>query len=70
MIKIKVKFFSSNKERFFGLIPYKKAIPALFYTHFGIHTFGLRFPIDVLVLNDKNEVASMRKNLKPNRIYL
>ena len=34
----------------------------------SIHTFGMRFPIDVIFLNKKNEVITIIKNLKPNRI--
>jgi len=42
----------------------------LLKTHFGIHTFGMGYPIDVLVLDKKNNVAAMKKNVKPNRIFL
>jgi uncharacterized membrane protein (UPF0127 family) len=34
----------------------------------GIHTFGMRFPIDVLFLDRNNAVVAIRKNLVPNRI--
>jgi hypothetical protein len=34
----------------------------------GIHTFGMRFPIDVLFLDRNNIVVAIRKNLVPNRI--
>ena len=39
----------------------------------GIHTFGMRFPIDVLFLNKGNYVVATIKNIKPNkmtRLYL
>ena len=39
-------------------------------THFGIHTFGLKFPIDILILNNNNKVVSIKENLKPNKIFL
>jgi len=39
-------------------------------TRFGIHTFGVKFPIDVLILNNENKVASLREGLKPNRMFL
>ena len=32
-----------------------------------VHTFGMRYPIDIVFLNQKNEVVSMIQNLKPNR---
>ena len=41
----------------------------VFTTRFGIHTFGLKFPIDVLILNDKRKVIYTKENLKPNRIF-
>jgi uncharacterized membrane protein (UPF0127 family) len=34
----------------------------------SVHTFFMRFPIDVVFLNNKNKVIAIRKNLKPNRI--
>ena len=33
-----------------------------------VHTFGLRYPIDILFLNKKNEIISVIQNLKPNRL--
>ena len=42
----------------------------LIKTHFGIHTFGLRFPIDVLILDNRNKVVSIKQSLKPCRIFL
>lgn len=33
----------------------------------GVHTVGMKFPIDVLFLDKENRVLSMRKNLRPNR---
>ncbi len=48
----------------------KKAYPVLFRTRFGIHTFGMRFPIDVLVLDSKNVVVVLKKQLNPNRIFI
>ena len=34
----------------------------------SIHTFGMKFPIDVIFLNKKNEVIAIKKNLRPNRL--
>ncbi len=53
-----------------GLIGKKEPENLLIKTHFGIHTFGLKFPIDVLILDNKNEVVSIKKSLKPYRIFL
>jgi len=70
MIKLSVKKATNIKDRIIGLIGKNKPIPLMMQTHFGIHTFGLKFPIDVLVLDNKNKVISIKKNLKPNRIFL
>ncbi len=34
----------------------------------GIHTFGMKFPIDVIVLDRNNLVIALNKNLPPNRL--
>jgi uncharacterized membrane protein (UPF0127 family) len=34
----------------------------------SIHTFLMRFPIDVIFLNKKNRVIATRINLQPNRL--
>ena len=48
----------------------KHAHPVTFKTRFGIHTFGLKFPIDVLILNSKNRVVVLKKEMKPNRMFV
>lgn len=53
-----------------GLLKYKTPRPMLLKTHFGIHTFGMRYPIDVLVLNKQNCVVSIKENLQPNHIFI
>lgn len=57
-----------NKSR--GLINKKTQKTVIFYTRFGIHTFGLKYPIDVLVTDGKFKIVSIKENLKPNRIFL
>ncbi len=34
----------------------------------GVHTFGMKFPIDVIFLDRENKVLAIRKNLKPNAL--
>jgi len=70
MINIKVKFAQSIKDRGIGLIGYKYAEPVMFLTHFGIHTLGIKFPIDVLVLDKDNKVVKLKEGLKPNRFFV
>ena len=70
MIVLKVKAVKNLKEKTFGLIGKKYAEPLLIKTRFGIHTFFLKFPIDVIVLDKKFQVKYIKKNMKPNRIYI
>lgn len=35
---------------------------------YSIHTFFMRFSIDVVFLNKKNRVVALIKNIKPNRM--
>ena len=34
----------------------------------GVHTFGMRFPIDVIFLNEHNKVIDTISDMAPNRI--
>lgn len=70
MINIKVKLYSSIKDRGIGLIGNKKAEPVMFFTRYGIHTLGLTFPVDIVVLDKNNVVVKLTENLKPNRFFL
>jgi len=47
-----------------------KIVPVSLDTHWGIHTFGVRSPIDVVILDNNNRVAKLTQNLPPNRIFL
>ena len=53
-----------------GLIGKKAAKTVIIRTRTGIHTFGLKFPIDVIVLDKNFRVKLIKENLAPNRIYL
>ncbi len=68
-MELKVKHLSGfNKTK--GLLFAKKAYPIFFKTRFGIHTFGMKFPIDVLILSENKEVVKVAKNLLPNKFIL
>jgi uncharacterized membrane protein (UPF0127 family) len=34
----------------------------------SVHTFGMKFPIDIIFLDKKNKVVSFINNIKPNRM--
>ena len=42
----------------------------LFKTRYGIHTFGMKYPIDIVILDNQNRVAVLKKAMEQNRIFL
>jgi hypothetical protein len=52
-----------------GLLGKNKPETTVFTTRFGIHTFFLKFPIDLIVLDNKN-VVKVAKTIEPNRIAI
>ncbi|HSW96989.1 MAG TPA: DUF192 domain-containing protein [Candidatus Saccharimonadales bacterium] len=70
MISLQVKKTQTNLEKIVGLIGKKQSYPLLIETRFGIHTFGVRFPIDVVILDKKFHVRDLYVSMKPNRIFL
>ena len=69
---ISQKLFIANSflENISGLLRQKRGTSMLFITRFGIHTFFMKYPITVLVLNNKNQIVQIKQNLKPNRIFI
>lgn len=70
MISLSVKETKNLKEKIQGLIGKDKPQALLIRTRFGIHTFGLKLPIDVVILDRKNKVVKIKKSIKPNNIFL
>lgn len=64
------KLLKTEKERAIGLIGSKKPKSILFETRFGIHTFFMKFPIDVIILDDNKKVVAIKESLKSNRIFM
>lgn len=56
-------------DRFFGMLNKSNPRFMFFRTRFGIHTFFLSKPIDVLVLNNKLEVVKIMEKLKPYKLF-
>lgn len=56
-------------EKIVGLIGANEPKAIVIRTRFGIHTFGVKFPIDCLVLDKNKKVVSMKENLKPASFY-
>ena len=69
MATLKVKLCSSIANRTIGQIGKTKPEPLMFLTRFGIHTFGIRFPLDIIVLEDNGTIVKLKQGLKPNHIF-
>lgn len=57
------------REHASGLLGAQKPFALLLHTRFGIHTFGMRFPIDVVILSTELRIMRVKKNFSPNRIF-
>lgn len=69
MMIIKAKQASTFWQKSLGLLVTKKIKPLFFQTRWGIHTFGMTEPIDVVIL-DKQRVVAIKEDMKPNSIFL
>lgn len=58
------------REKVQGLIGSDEPRNFLLKTHFGIHTIGLKFPIDVLILDKNSQVKVLKHSLRPNNMFL
>lgn len=56
-------------ENLFGLLVLPSSSVLLLKTRWGIHTIGLKRPIDVLILDDMFTVVKRKERLLPNRVY-
>jgi uncharacterized protein len=62
-------FASKFSEKTFGLIKYDLKTSLIMKTRFGIHTFGMKDAIDILILDNNKKIVKMKNSLKPNRIF-
>ena len=65
-ISIKAIKLLSLRDKSLGKLKYSDDI--FFKTRFGIHTFGMKKIIDVIVLDNKFKVVSIKK-IPPRRFY-
>lgn len=66
---LKVKILHSYWEKSIGLIGADPITPVYFTTRWGIHTCGMKLPIDVLILDDSLRVVKFTEKLLPNRLF-
>lgn len=69
MIRLKVKKAETSWQRTRGLIGSKKPYALFFKTGWGIHTFGMKDSIDIVVLDANYTVVVIKFNLLPNRFF-
>ena len=62
-------FAESFFDKVTGLLNKNNPRSIVFHTHFGLHTFGLTNPIDILVLDNDDRAVKTTKNFLPNRFY-
>jgi uncharacterized protein len=70
MVELTVTKLRGFIDKSIGLLNKDKAFLLLLKTRFGIHTFAMKFPIDVLVIDKDDRVVKLVKNLKPNKIFV
>ncbi len=64
-----LKIALSVTERTKGLIGALEPFPLLIRTRWGIHTFGVKFPLDIVILDNEYRIRSLRPSLVPRRIF-
>lgn len=69
MHTVRVKQAKSLWQQTVGLIGAEKPYPLLLRTRFGIHTFGVGFPLDIIILDQRYRVMRLQKNLLPNQFF-
>ena len=65
-----VTYARSFQTKIVGLLRAKKPHTLYFKTRFGIHTIGMRYPIDIIILNDLFLVKKVKSNLLPWKIFI
>lgn len=70
MITLKVRKATMGWEKIIGLIGKNQVYSLLIETRFGIHTFGVRTPIDILILDKNYVVKNIVIGMKPYRIFV
>ena len=69
MLSENIKEAKAYQEKKRGLIGSDGKIGLTMKTRWGVHTFGMKFPIDILVLDKTNKVVKYKRNLKPGKIF-
>lgn len=68
IISENVKEGKNFSDKILGLLRKSNPGSLMFKTRFGIHTFFLKVPIDVIVMDQNFEVVKLT-NVKPNKLF-
>lgn len=69
MIPLTVKKAGSLHDAIIGLIGAKNPYGLCLFTRFGVHTFGVRFPLDIVILDKQDKIVRIKERLLPNRLF-
>ncbi|MFC1649500.1 DUF192 domain-containing protein [Patescibacteria group bacterium] len=69
-VTIEAKVIKSTAQKFRGLMFQDKIKPLFLQTRCGIHTFFVKHPIDLVILDDKMRVIKTKRRLKPFRVFV
>lgn len=69
MMTIQVRKAHNFIEKTRGLIGQKMVVPTLFSTRLGIHTFGMKIALDIIVLDRSQIIVKVKENLPPTRFF-
>ncbi|MFA4942635.1 MAG: DUF192 domain-containing protein [Patescibacteria group bacterium] len=63
------KIAKTKKEKMRGLLDALETDAMLFDTRWGIHTFGMKFPIDCAICDDSGLIQIIKKDIKPSKMF-
>lgn len=69
VISADAQLASSFTQRTLGLLNHRNSRTLIFNTRFGIHTFFMDKPIDIILLNKSRQIVKIKEGLFPNRFF-
>jgi uncharacterized membrane protein (UPF0127 family) len=69
IISNEIKFAKGFLDTALGMLRKRNSEGIIFKTRFGIHTFMMGRPIDVLITDKNKIVRRVKESLSPNRIF-
>lgn len=69
ILSLHVIYAKALQEKVLGLIGKTKPYPIFFKTRLGIHTFGVKFPLDILILDKNAIVRVVKQPLKQRQLF-